>query len=432
MLKTNKTNQDLQLLPTVMSVVALLISFMMLCLGHGLLNSLLGIRAVVESFSSFSIGLIGLCYFCGFLVGVFWCNRLLNLVGHIRTFAALGSITSALSISFLLYISVPSWMIFRFLYGICIAALYMVIESWLNAISSTNNRAQVLSIYMVLIYLSFSASQFLLNTGQFDSFNQFIIVSILLSVSIVPLCLSSRARPKEQQNESINFKVLIKKVPYGSISCFSAGLVVGAIWTMMPAFLGLKKIDSNMIPIYIAMTYLGALVFQFPLGKLSDLSSNRRNVIKLISLVGSCVFALTIILMELGINHFSLALLFLLIGGFTFPLYSLSLSHIIDHLEDKHIISGPGALLMLNALGSMSGTLICSSMMNILSISAFLYFCAIVLGLNFMLSFLFKANEPKFAHEAGFVAVPRTTLGLYELDPRIPTDTTKQTNEENT
>lgn len=255
---------------------------------------------------------------------------------------------------------------------------------------------------------------------QFNSFCQFIIVSILLSVSIVSLCLSSKVRSIEQYSESISFKTLLRKMPYGSMSFFSGGLVVGAIWTMMPAFLELKKIDSGMISLYIAMTYLGALVFQFPLGKLSDLASNRRNVIKFASIVGGGIFVFAIILMELPINPSSFALLFLLIGGFTFPIYSLSLSHIIDHLEDKHITNSSGALIMLNALGLMAGALIFSALMSAWSINAFSYFCATVLFANFLASFFFVPKEPKFANKAGFVAVPRTTFGLYGLDPRIP------------
>ncbi len=411
-----------KLLPTMISVIALLTSFMLLCLGHGLLNTMLSVRAAIESFSSLSVGLMGVCYFGGFIFGVSLCARLIRIVGHIRTFAALGSITSALSIGFLLYINVPSWMILRFMYGICIAALYMVIESWLNSLSTNGNRAQVLSVYMVLIYLSFSASQFLLNIGSLGSFHQFVIVSILFSISIVPLCISSKAKPIEIISEPINFKVLIKKAPYGSLSCLCGGTVVGSMWTMLGAFLEFKNFSTTHISLFIAMTFLGALLFQFPLGKLSDHADNRRSAIKFVSIIGSLIFFLALLIITYSQSTFALSLLFLLMGGFSYPVYSLSLAHIIDHLENKHIVSASGSLILINATGSMIGSLICSTMMILTSIDAFLWFGGVVLLFNFSASYFFNPRKTNATTDRHFVAVPRTTIALNHLDPRIPTE----------
>tara|TARA_R110002110_G_scaffold271566_3_gene487081 strand:+ start:107660 stop:108940 length:1281 start_codon:yes stop_codon:yes gene_type:complete len=411
------------LLPTMMSVIALLFSFMLVCLGHGLLNTMLSVRAAMESFSSLSVGIIGFCYFAGFIFGVSLCTRLISVVGHIRAFAALGSLTSALSIAFLLSINLPSWMILRFTYGVCIAALYMVIESWLNSLSTNGNRAQVLSIYMVLIYLSFSVSQLLLNIGSLGSFHQFVIVSMLFSVSIVPLCISSKAKPIEIASEPINFKKLVKHIPYGSISCLCGGMVVGSMWTMLGAFLEFKKFSTGHISLFIAMTFMGALIFQFPLGKLSDIANNRRSTIKFASLVGSFVFFLTFLIITYSNNTLSLSLLFLLMGGFSYPIYSLSLAHIIDHLDSKHIVSASGSLILINAIGSMLGSLICSAMMILTSVNAFLWFGGIILSLNFAASYLFKPKTSHANSETNFIALPRTTMALNSLDPRIPTET---------
>lgn len=408
---------------TLVSLSVLLLSFMFLCLGHGLLNSLISVRAADEAFSNVSIGMMGVAYFGGFLVGIYLCIKFLVEVGHIRTFAALASVVSAIAVSFLLVINPISWIIFRFGYGICIAALYMVIESWLNAFSSHDNRGQVLSIYMILIYMSFSASQYLLILGNIEDFYPFIVVSILISISVVPLCLSPKAKPVELTMDSMPLKKLLNVSPYGSLSCFNSGLVVGSIWTMMGAFLAQNEFEASKISLYLSMTFLGALLMQYPLGKISDIRQDRRSVIRFTSFLGAGVFFLTLLFLSFIKFPITYIFLFLLIGGCTFPIYSLSMAHIIDHLEPKYIIKASGSLIWINSLGAMIGSLVCSLLMTLIAPNAFLVFGGVVLAVNGMLAFYVQPKETWYTTENTFVALPRTTSALHELDPRVPIST---------
>ena len=61
-------------------------------------------------------------------------------------------------------------------------------------------------------------------------------------------------------------------------------------------------------------------------------------------------------------------------------------------------------------------------MMILTSVNAFLWFGGVILSLNFAASYLFKPQKSNPNSETNFIALPRTTMALNSLDPRIPTE----------
>ena len=68
------------------------IGFMML--ANGLQGTLLGLRATMEGFSTFTTGIMMSGYFIGIFIGSFLAPKLVQRVGHIRVFSALASLAS--------------------------------------------------------------------------------------------------------------------------------------------------------------------------------------------------------------------------------------------------------------------------------------------------------------------------------------------------
>ena len=79
-------------------VWALLLGMLLLMLGNGVQSTLLGVRGAIEGFSTFELSIIMSGYFVGFLGGSRLAPRLIRRVGHIRVFAALASLVSAILI----------------------------------------------------------------------------------------------------------------------------------------------------------------------------------------------------------------------------------------------------------------------------------------------------------------------------------------------
>ena len=77
------------------SVWALLAGVVLIMLGNGMHFTLMGLRGGMEGFSSAELSIITSGYFLGFLSGARFSPILIQRVGHVRVFAALGSFISA-------------------------------------------------------------------------------------------------------------------------------------------------------------------------------------------------------------------------------------------------------------------------------------------------------------------------------------------------
>ena len=79
---------------------ALLLGMGLLMVGNGLQATLMGVRGGIEGFSTLELSLITSAYFLGFLFGSRAAPEMIRRVGHVRVFAALGSLLSAVLILF--------------------------------------------------------------------------------------------------------------------------------------------------------------------------------------------------------------------------------------------------------------------------------------------------------------------------------------------
>ena len=77
---------------------------LLLLLGNGLQGTLLGIRGAIEGFDAATMSLVMSAYYVGFLIGSRRATAMIARVGHVRVFAALGSMISA---AFILYAAAP-------------------------------------------------------------------------------------------------------------------------------------------------------------------------------------------------------------------------------------------------------------------------------------------------------------------------------------
>lgn len=87
---------------------ALLFGMMLLMLGNGMQGTLLGIRGGIEGFTTTQMSYVMAAYFAGFLFGSRMTPEMIRRVGHVRVFAALGSMISAVLI---MYAAAPDWMV---------------------------------------------------------------------------------------------------------------------------------------------------------------------------------------------------------------------------------------------------------------------------------------------------------------------------------
>ena len=157
---------------------ALLLGMMLLMLGNGMQGSLLGIRGEMEHMGTLQISIVMSCYFLGFLFGSRMVPDMLRRVGHVRVFAALGSMISAVLIMYAVAPNWIAWALMRVVIGFSFSGVYITAESWLNDASTNETRGQALSMYLIVQMIGIIAAQGLLNLGDPGGFILFIIPSV--------------------------------------------------------------------------------------------------------------------------------------------------------------------------------------------------------------------------------------------------------------
>ena len=147
---------------TVAQLGVLLLSAAILLTGNGLQTTLLPLAAEAEGFRALSIGIMGSSYFLGFLAGCLTTPNLVRTVGHIRVFTAMAAVASVVPLLHVLSAQDWTWWLLRVATGFCMASLFLVIESWLNARTDSAMRGTVFSTYTSLTFGAIILGQILL------------------------------------------------------------------------------------------------------------------------------------------------------------------------------------------------------------------------------------------------------------------------------
>ena len=402
---------------TIIGVSALLLSVGAINLGLGLQVSLLGLRAGLENFSLVTTGLVMSSFYAGIIIGTFVSPPLVNRVGHIRTFAAFASLMSAAALIHAVFVDPIAWIAFRAFTGICFAALSLVGESWLNERATNQTRGTLLSIYFVTILAASALGQVLLPLAPVSGFELFVLVSIIVSVALVPVALTSSPSPAIAPARRLTVRELMAISPVGLAGCFGAGLITGAFWGLGAVYAQAIGLSTGDIAVFMTALIAGGIVTQWPLGRLSDVIDRRL-------VIAGVTFALAIIgaWVASGLIDKS-PLLFLaaaLSGGLMLPVYGLSIAHTNDFVDADKFVPASESLLLVYGCGATAGPVIATVAMNSIGPGGLFIYAAIVggaLGLFTLYRITRRPSVPR--DEAGrYAAVPRTTAMVFELDPR--------------
>lgn len=403
------------------SIFSLLLGTAMLLLGIGLQGTLLGLRAVHESFPTPIIGYVMSAYFIGFAVGSYLCPPLIRRVGHIRAYAAMAATASAAAIAHALLVDPLSWTLLRIITGTCMVGFYMVIESWLNALAPNNRRGQFLSAYMMITFLAMGASQFLLLAGNIADFTLFAFTTILISAAVVPIVLTRVAQPQLVETPKLHLIVVYRQSPLGVIGTLTAGIVMGAFWGIMPVYGSQMGLDKFGIAWLMSATILGGAILQWPIGKLSDHIDRR-------SVLGIAAFAAAIlaIIGFFVVNGPSQALytVYFLYGGFAFSLYSLSVAHVNDLLQPEQALDASRGLLQLYGIGAVLGPAAAGFTLKLYGTRTLplLFGLALLTLALFTLYRMFVRTAPPVEEQEAFIPMTRTSPVSLEMDPRTDTE----------
>src|SRR5260370_38432759 len=241
---------------------------LMLCAS--LQSTLLGLRATLEGCPALVTGLINACYSVGYVLGTVVAPPLLRQVGHIRVFAALAAIASVAILVQGGFVNPVAWGAMRLMSGLCFAGIYVVAESWLNDRASRANRGRLFAVYMLILYVGLGAAQFLLIVSNPLTPTPFMLVSVLISLAMVPIVGSAQQLPERAVPRKVRLPDLYHNSPLGVAGVIVSGLISAIIFSMGPVYARLSGLETTAVATFMAARILAAVVTQYPRRPPSD------------------------------------------------------------------------------------------------------------------------------------------------------------------
>ncbi|WP_101068131.1 MFS transporter [Roseovarius salinarum] len=351
---------------------ALLLGMMLLQVGNGMQSTLLGIRGELEGFSAFEMSLVMAGYFVGFLFGSRMAPEMIRRVGHVRVFAALASLISAVMILYPALPDIWAWGAGRVLIGFCFSGVYVTAESWLNNAATNETRGKALSLYMIVQMVGIVSAQALMLVADPAGFILFIIPSVLVSLSFAPILLSISPTPAYGTAKPMSLAQIMRVSPLGCVGMFLLGGVFSAQFGMAPVFGAEAGLSVAQISTFVATFFVGAVVLQYPIGWLSDRLDRRVLILATAVIAGGGA----LVGLLLGGFFWALLLAGFMIGGMSNPLYALLIAYTNDFLTHDDMAAASGGMVFINGLGAVAGPLVTGWLMGMIGPRGFFLFIA--------------------------------------------------------
>ncbi len=354
-------------------VLGPLLGLFTVSLGNGFISSLTSLRLDAAGVSDTVIGLVSSSYFVGLTLGALFSDRLIARIGHIRAYSSFASLTAVTFLLQGLHFDPWFWLFFRLVNGWALVGIFLVVESWLLISGDQKMRGRLLAIYMIALYGSGMLGQ--MKLGAVDAFGHtepFMIAGMLAALSVLPMVILPRISPEVGHIKPLTPWHLLKMTPTGVIGCFGSGVLIAAVYTLLPIYLQRAGMNVAQVGELMASVILGAMVLQYPVGRWSD--KHDRQVV-LIALSVLCA-VLSILVMLFPHSQTSLTVLLFLLGGGVFAIYPVAVSHSADRSATGELLGMIQGLLLINSVGSAISPLLISPVMaKVGDNGLFLAFC---------------------------------------------------------
>jgi MFS family permease len=296
------------------------------------------------------------------------------------------------------------WTLLRFITGLCLAGQYVVAESWLNQLVDNSSRGRLLAIYGIVTIGGFALGQLLLGAINPQNLTGFAVAAMLVSLAVAPVSLSEDAAPPAIRiPEGMALRELMSIVPTGVVACMLVGLAHGAYFGFSAVYAARAGLSVGQVGRFVAVGSLGSVLLQFPISAASD-DVDRRAVGVLAALSAAAAAGMLIVTGPYGWQGH---LWMLLLGGTTYPLYSIAGAYTSDWLPPERMTAAASQLVLLFGAGAMVGPLLVSVTMRYGGTDAFAW---TVVVLHLAIAAFLVARM--LIYRAPLTSKPRNDVGM--------------------
>ena len=360
----------------------LLTSLLFVTIALSALNTQVPLWLVREEFSLGQIGLVGSSYFTGNLVGTIMANWFISRFNARFTYTYSCIIFAIATIGLSFSMDFYSWAIWRFFIGIACAVTWVVIESCILVTGTVRTRGKMLAVYLTTYYLGTVLGQALLQYFPQDVLYFGLVIAVLMGLAILFILLTHYKLPKKKKS-SFNIMPMIMYKPsrVGLIGCAIAGMLIGSLYSLMPAYYSHLGYSDNQVANWMVLLILSGVIAQMPANWCADRFGRR--IVLLVESIFMMIACGLLIFNVYGV------LAIILLGAAIYTIYPISMAWACSCVRKQEIVSMNQAMLLTNTLGSLVAPAVIAFIMDTLS-NTYLFISFAIISLYFVVLLLFK------------------------------------------
>lgn len=361
------------------AIWAVLLSAGIVQTAHGLQTDLIGVRATLEAFPTWSIGFIMAAYYCGYSSGSVLSHGVIARFGHVRTITVAFFTAACVIVLQALFVTPLVWALMRLISGLALSMAYVSFESWINERAENRVRGRMFSLYLVMQMIGMTGSQALLSIGNPKNTHLFLLTALLFVIGTTPILIARKIAPAKPPPEPLNVIALFHVSPLGALITALSGAGWAIVFAFGPVYAQRAGFSLGDISLFMGISMVTGALAQFPLGWLSDAIGRRATIaLMTVGALAAALFGLWANGRGVMYGYIAMAA----IGVSVFPLYGISVAHTNDRVAPQRRVAAAAGLVLLFGLGSIFGPLLSGGAMTVMGTSGFFAALAAVTALS--------------------------------------------------
>jgi MFS family permease len=327
-------------------------------LGLPLLSLILEHRGIAPSLSGLNTATAGIAA----MIAAPITTKIAHRFGVATTMIWAVLIAAVSSLGFFYIENFWAWFPLRIVFHGAVTTLFILSEFWINFAAPPSKRGLVLGIYATVLSVGFAAGTSIFSAVGTQGILPFVIGAIVILLAAIPIYLARGESPYLDEKPQHHFLKYTFTVPTAIIGVFVFGAVEVGGLGLFPIYatrLGFTPFEAGNLLTAMA---LGNVLFQIPLGLISDRLPDRRLLLLAMGIVGLLG---AILLPYVSGSWVMMAVLLLLWGGVVAGLYTVGLSHIGHRFSGSDLAAANAAFIFFYAIGTIAGPIFIGAGMDI-------------------------------------------------------------------
>lgn len=353
------------------AVLPMMVCICLACTSSSMVMTVVSLRLGEPGVNPQVVQMVLTAYPVGFLIGCLVTRRLVDRFGHENSSHMVQITAMAAAAGFVFTDFVPSWMLFRLVGGLSMAALFVVYESWINLYARQHDRGALFSIYMLSLSISVLGGQLLVAAIGAKSPHLLPVAALIALAGVAgrfvggPWPTLPPAPPREidapTPKERLSVAELFRLAPVTVVSICQAGITNMNVYVLTPLYGTQIGLPATTTVALVTALSVGGLVAQTPVGWFSDRFDRRVTMM----VQGILSVALCLAIAWTGASSpMLLVFLFFLYGGIALTIYPVAIAYANSRMDSRHMVAASGTLLLLYSVGNVATPGIASGMME--------------------------------------------------------------------